>query len=133
MIFKTPNTFPVYTVSIRPGKVAYPYLGESNVTFDHYPEMKEVLKALVEQDRAYDKSVRKWEKQLGEKLYREKSREGKLRFRQLVIETLKRIGLPKFTRHASSVSSYDKGPFKENNRQPACVSVSRMWVKRREP
>ena len=131
MIFKTPNTFPVYTVSVRPGKIADPYLGESQVAFDHHPEMKEILKALAEQEEAYNESVRRYNM---EGFYKKKGMTRKRRFRQLVVKTLKRIGIPKLAEGASSVNSYGEGSFKKfkkKDRPLACVSVSRMWVKRK--
>ena len=79
MIFKTPNSFPVYTVGVRPGKAAAPYLGGSQVTFDHYPDMEEVLEVLAEQEKAYNKSVRQHNM---EGFYGKKGMARKRRFRQ---------------------------------------------------
>jgi hypothetical protein len=128
MIFKTRNTFPVYVVSIRPGKVADPYLGDSSVAFDHCPEMKEVLKALAEQNAAYNKSIRRMG---SEQFYGKKGMERKRQFGDFVVETLKRIGIPEIAEGASSVNKYGEGPFKKKDRPVACVSVTRMWVKRK--
>lgn len=121
MIFKTKNSFPIYIIRIRPGKVAYPYLGEYSIAFDHYPKMQEVLEALEEQEEEYNKDIQK----VG--LKREKGRE---QFQKFVIETLKKIGIPKLKEYASTVNSYGDNRFKKENTPLACVSVSRIWVKK---
>ena len=119
MIFKTKNSFQVYIIKIRPGKVASPYLGESSVAFDHQPKIQEVLEELEEQEKEYNKDIHKVGLKKGK---------GRDQFQELVIKTLKKIGVPKIKEYASTVNSYGDNKFKKEDTPLACVSISRIWV-----